>query len=100
MPAKAPPIAAPIPVQNWTGLYVGGNGGYSWGRTDVDYSLGALPALSTTLDPNSFIGGGQIGYNWQRGSLVLGVAGDIAWRRGQEGAALTTGNLFLERASL
>ncbi|HKA71511.1 MAG TPA: outer membrane protein, partial [Xanthobacteraceae bacterium] len=99
MPAKAPPIAAPVPVQNWTGLYVGGNAGYSWGRTDVDYNLGGFPTFSTTLDPNSFIGGGQIGYNWQLGTMVLGIEGDLAWRHGTDSATFTSGNAFGDFAS-
>jgi outer membrane immunogenic protein len=94
MPAKAPPMVAPVPVQNWTGLYVGGNAGYSWGRTEVDYTFGGLPTAGTTLDPNSFIGGGQIGYNWQLGSMVLGLEGDLAWRHGTDAATFTSGNIF------
>ena len=57
LPMKAP-VAAPVQVQDWTGLYVGANAGYSWGRTDVDHTLGGVPTLGTTLDPNSFVGGG------------------------------------------
>ena len=41
MPSKAPAYLPPPAVYNWTGFYVGLNGGYSWGRTDVDYSQGA-----------------------------------------------------------
>lgn len=93
MPTKAP-VFAPIPVQNWTGLYIGGNAGYSWGRPSVDYTLGGLPAASTSLDPSSFVGGGQIGYNWQLGSVVVGVEGDVAWRGGSDGATFTSGNIF------
>jgi outer membrane immunogenic protein len=92
-PTKAP-VAAPTPVQNWTGLYVGGNAGYSWGHTDLDYSFGALPAFNSTLDPNSFLAGGQIGYNWQLGSFVVGVEGDVAWRHGSDAAAVTLNNGF------
>src|SRR5262249_4753632 len=33
-PAKAPPMAAPLPVYNWTGIYLGINGGGAWGRQD------------------------------------------------------------------
>ena len=32
MAVKAPP-PAPAPVHSWTGWYVGGNVGYSWGRS-------------------------------------------------------------------
>jgi outer membrane immunogenic protein len=93
VPARAP-VFAPVPVENWTGLYIGGNAGYSWGRTDLDYTRDAFPAARTTLDPNSFIGGGQIGYNWQLGSLVFGVEGDLAWRHGTDAATFTSGNVF------
>ena len=33
MPAKAPPAVVPIVGYNWTGFYVGINGGYGWGRS-------------------------------------------------------------------
>lgn len=69
---KAPTLA---PVYNWTGFYVGGNAGYSWGRsrTDTSYfnnTTGAaiVPAggsiTSSGFDMNGGIAGGQIGYNW------------------------------------
>ena len=61
----------------WTGFYVGGNGGYSWGRSNTDVSYfntvtGAPivpPAGSITssrFDMNGGVAGGQAGYNWQR----------------------------------
>ena len=43
LPMKAAP--APVaPVMNWTGAYIGGNVGYSWGRSDNDIGLWA-PAV-------------------------------------------------------
>jgi outer membrane immunogenic protein len=75
MAVKAPP-PAPAPVYNWTGWYVGGNVGASFGRATTDFS-GApvfLPPIALTpgfgssheiTEPSGFIGGGQIGYNWQ-----------------------------------
>jgi outer membrane immunogenic protein len=99
MPTKAPPAMAPVPVENWTGVYVGGNAGYSWGRTDLNYNFDGAPAARTTLDPNSFLGGGQIGFNWQLGTLVLGVEGDLAWRHGTDAATFTSGNVFGDFAS-
>lgn len=84
------PVGTPLAVENWTGLYVGGNVGHSWGRTELGYTIDALPSLSSTLNPNSIIGGGQIGYNWQFGSLVFGVEGDLAWRHGTDAATFTS----------
>ena len=92
---KAPPVAyAPIPVMTWAGLYVGLNAGYTFGsnRTvnffDFDgpgaagngfAAAAAAGVLPVTLAPkrDGFIGGGQIGYNWQFGSFVTGIEADI-----------------------
>ena len=73
MPAKAP---AYMPVAyNWTGFYLGINGGYGWGRSSWDgFSSG-------TFNTNGGLIGGTIGYNWQgMGSpFVFGLEGDVDW---------------------
>jgi outer membrane immunogenic protein len=91
---KAPVYRAPppprAPVYNWTGFYVGGNVGGSWGnaRTDIAGSattvstIGPFPpatfADSQTQRLNGFIDGGQIGYNIQFvPRWVLGFEADI-----------------------
>lgn len=85
---KAPP--APVVIWNWTGFYIGGNAGYSWGRsnTDVVYrntATGAIIApppgsiVGGNFDMNGAIAGGQAGYNWQTNNWVWGVEGDIQW---------------------
>jgi outer membrane immunogenic protein len=77
-----PPTPAP-PVWSWTGFYVGGNVGYSWGSspanaTFVNSTSGAvLFTGDTTVHPDGVIGGGQIGYNWQFGNWVPGFEADI-----------------------
>src|SRR5712691_10721772 len=71
--AARPYTKAPVyvePVYNWTGFYIGGNVGYSWGRSRDTSSLtnGAGTVLFTSTDRanmDGVIGGGQIGYNWQ-----------------------------------
>jgi len=71
LPARHMPVKAPVavPYYNWTGLYLGVNAGYGWSRmTD---SAGA------SVNPNGFIGGGQIGYNWQVNQFVLGLEADF-----------------------
>jgi outer membrane immunogenic protein len=80
--APAPPPECDF---NWTGFYIGGNVGYAWGNADTD--IDPLPDVPTFLflepttlnpDPSGFIGGGQIGYNWQWNKwLVLGVEADF-----------------------
>jgi outer membrane immunogenic protein len=77
----APP---PSPAYDWSGFYAGVNGGYSWGSTGSSYS--GIGATTGTLNPGSGIGGGQLGYNVQRGGLVFGVEGDVAWRNGSNAA--------------
>jgi outer membrane immunogenic protein len=91
LPIKA---AAPVPVAapwSWTGFYIGGNVGAGWGTTETSANIGQfvapliapatlafqLPLSSQTV--NGFLGGGQLGYNWQFGAFVLGVEGDVEW---------------------
>ena len=70
MPMKAPPMVAS--VWNWTGFYVGINGGYGGGRVRWD----ALP-FSYDVDGGTI--GGQIGYNSQFGNFVLGLEAQGNW---------------------
>lgn len=98
---KAAPIVAPI-LYSWTGFYVGGNAGYSWGRGSTDLTetvitradvtrttLAGTPIASTTvISPpvvtsasdrariNGGLGGLQAGYNWQTDRFVWGIEGD------------------------
>ena len=101
MAVKAPP-PAPAPVYSWTGWYVGGNIGYSWGNADTDFNsdpvivsiLGGgsvtIPGFtkSNSVKPNGMIGGGQIGYNWQLSpNWVVGLEAD--WQASGEKASHT-----------
>jgi outer membrane immunogenic protein len=79
LPPRFDPVAprtpfAP-PVSNWTGLYVGINGGGAWGRSDW-----TTPVLTTgEFDLSGGLVGGTIGYNWQTGAFLFGLEGDIDW---------------------
>jgi outer membrane immunogenic protein len=83
MPTKAfPSAAAPW---SWTGGYVGLNAGYAWGNTGVaavpnpDFSPQSFGNIAVASPkPSGFIGGGQIGYNWQAGPWVLGAEVDLS----------------------
>jgi len=70
-------VYAPEPVANWTGFYLGGNAG---GATALNRSSVTSPAAAAeafNLSPNGYLGGGQIGYNWQAASWVFGLEGDF-----------------------
>src|SRR5262249_48311496 len=78
--AVLPPAVAPVgyapPVYNWSGFYVGGNLGAGFA-----HSSWSDPFIGThdTFDKTGFIGGGQVGVNWQINALVLGIEGDFDW---------------------
>jgi outer membrane immunogenic protein len=76
---KAPIMAEP--VYNWTGFYIGGNVGYSWGRSsDTSYYSNGAGTLFTSAGRSNLdgvVGGGQIGYNWQVQNWVWGFEADI-----------------------
>jgi len=91
MAVKAPP-PVPAPVYNWTGWYAGVNVGWSFGSVKTDFNItpitvGAPPGPVATIPgftssnkehPNGFIGGGQIGYNWQFSpTWVVGLQTDF-----------------------
>jgi len=87
-PPRAPAAYVPAvpPVYNWSGFYIGGNAGAAWNRGSVSDSNG----VGFTLPSNNavFTGGGQIGGNWQIGSLlVLGVEGQFDWLANQNNAS-------------
>ncbi len=77
---KAPP---PPPAPMWTGFYLGGEVGWADSRvrvTDVNgFAAGATPGTVTSYDHAGFMGGGQLGYNWQFGSGLFGIEGDLGW---------------------
>jgi outer membrane immunogenic protein len=64
------------PIYNWAGLFVGGTFGYGIGRNDSTF-IAPANAEAFFLSPRGFDGGGIIGYNWQFGSLVLGLDADF-----------------------
>ncbi|WP_371930181.1 outer membrane protein [Bradyrhizobium sp. CCGUVB1N3] len=66
------------PVANWAGLYLGGNAGSAIARNASTYGVaGTADPGRHDLSPKGFIGGGQIGYNWQAANWVFGLEADI-----------------------
>jgi outer membrane immunogenic protein len=97
LPVPAPVVIEPVtprgvviePVFSWSGLYVGVSGGAHWDTdriTAIANPAGFVPfgvnpsvfdsAFVTSLNPRGFIGGGQIGYNWQSSNIVFGLEFD------------------------
>jgi outer membrane immunogenic protein len=61
---------------SWTGFYVGAHLGY--GRSEVDWADVSLTGEPVHNDGRGFLGGGQIGFNWQSGNVVFGVEGTLS----------------------
>lgn len=79
MPAKMPVKAAPVPMWNWTGFYLGAYAGVGLNRSHgfdpTGFRNGELNFLGT-----GFTGGATAGYNWQFDPhWVAGVEGDIGY---------------------
>src|ERR1700684_761 len=66
---KAPP-AAVTQVYDWTGFYVGANGGGGWGHSFWDGNATGMHLSGGQV-------GGTAGYNWQYGNAVVGVESDL-----------------------
>jgi outer membrane immunogenic protein len=72
-----PSVADYVPpsVYDWTGFYLGIHGGGAW--SDVDWDFESAP-FDGDQDDEGWFAGGQLGANWQIGTLVLGLEADIA----------------------
>lgn len=75
--------AVVVPVFTWTGFYVGVNAGYGW-NTNNDNSSWYAPTTFYGYGGDSgsdggFVGGGQIGYNYQIGQFVIGAEADLQY---------------------
>jgi outer membrane immunogenic protein len=93
----------PAPICSWCGWYVGANAGYAWSNSDsvntttnvssiaglngdVGGAIATQGTGSVSTKSNSFIAGGQLGYNWQAGNIVYGLETDIQGLSGSNGA--------------
>jgi outer membrane immunogenic protein len=85
LPSRSAPPAPIVyaPVFTWAGFYVGLNAGVGWGGSrDVIVTgptTGSSGILSGGGGDGAFVGGGQIGYNWQSGAWVYGLETDIQY---------------------
>ena len=72
---KAPP---PVPVFTWTGFYIGGNIGAAWAQHNWTDSV-LLVNFNNNNNNAVFIGGGQVGGNYQFSNFVIGLEGTFDW---------------------
>ena len=74
---KAPVYAAP--VYNWTGFYVGAHIGAAFNQNDSFSQVGFAPALVRSGNDASFLGGGQVGADYQFSpNWLVGIEGQIS----------------------
>ena len=66
---------------DWSGVYLGAELGYGWGKSDSEFNDPTnTPYVVEGLDPEGVIGGVFAGYNYQlQNGLVLGVEGDFTF---------------------
>ena len=77
-PAYQPPVVAVQQVYNWTGFYVGVNGGYAWGQQDpFNIITDRFDSLSTGISGGVF--GGTLGAQIQAAHVVMGLEADLDW---------------------
>lgn len=80
MPVKAPP-PAPLPaIYNWSGFYIGGNGGWGQSRECLNFvnTFGTV-FNEACAERSGGLAGGQIGYRWQANQWVFGLEAQGDW---------------------
>jgi outer membrane immunogenic protein len=91
MPVKAPRYYEP--TASWAGWYIGAHAGAAWQKADVNsnanhYDDKRFSFPSASISKTGFIGGGQIGYNWQHGNFVFGIEADGSGLSGRASATV------------
>jgi outer membrane immunogenic protein len=93
--ADLPPaqwLPPPAPVYNWTGLYLGVNGGFAWGRQDpLNVITNRFDEF--TIDYSGGVVGGTTGAQIQAAHVVLGLESDLDWAK-ITGEAVITPTIF------
>ena len=84
-------MQATTPTSNWSGFYLGINGGYGvatdpFKQTLTELGVSISSPINSRVTPLGGLFGGQFGYNYQTSHWVFGLGGDIQWD-GQEDKA-------------
>jgi len=80
--SKAPAVVAA--AYDWSGFYIGANGGWAQERTCETLTKGVsgvpvTPRREGCNDGSGAVAGGQVGYRWQSASFVYGVEAQGDW---------------------
>lgn len=79
------------PVFSWTGFYAGAQIGWAWSDTDLSADNALMTKRSFSPDPDGFIGGIYLGYNFDFGNnFVAGIETDFAWSNIDETSSVAT----------
>ena len=70
-------VAEPPLVYDWSGFFVGLNGGYGFAGDETISLKPGFHDNAGSLDLNGLFGGAQVGANWQSGNWVLGAQADV-----------------------
>lgn len=73
----APYLPTGVPLVSWTGIYIGANGGYSFGASNWTDSV--TGGSSGNFETSGFVFGGTAGANYQIGAFVFGIEADGDW---------------------
>jgi outer membrane immunogenic protein len=77
---KAPPAPVIAPIYDWSGFYIGANGGWGESRNCLDAtSLAGLDVSDGCVSRSGGLVGGQFGYRWQSAQFVFGVEAQGDW---------------------
>jgi outer membrane immunogenic protein len=99
---KAPPMIAA--VYDWSGFYIGANGGWGSARNCWDFvtPAGTFIGAEGCHDATGGTAGGQIGYRWQAGTFVFGLEAQGNWAdfRGSNGSLIPPVGLFTNQTKL
>jgi outer membrane immunogenic protein len=102
-PAPYQPPLPPPPLFSWTGCYIGGNIGGGWAShssNDVTGAVtGVIGADLGSHTASGFIGGGQIGCDYQAGVWVFGVQGMFDGS-GMQGSNTDATGLFVVNSNI
>ncbi len=108
-PPRAPAMYIPVaPPYNWSGFYIGGNVGAGWNSTGS--ATDTFNSTFGTTTSTSFLGGGQVGVNYEFwGGVVIGAEAMFDWlpntsntinvTNGTNTAAVTLNNRWVTMAT-